>query len=151
MLTIVLWILICAIGMFGTWKWLDRDSDCWTLSAIWGILCGMFCVVTLHFVGLAERYSEGERIGYIVKESRRGIIFKTFEIDVQMGTGQQASLQPAIDMSANDPAIIESIKSKIGKKVRLTYNQWLIQPITKGGSDYEITGVSLMDEAVEKP
>lgn len=154
MLTIVLWVLIFVGGVAFIWRWLGSSVDseiCFAAWTGWLVLCGVLCLTMLKFVGLGEKYAEGERVGYIVKESRKGLIFKTYEIEIQMGSGQQASLQPAVEMSVNKQGVIDLIQSNLGKSVRVKYNQWLIQPMTKGGSKYEVTEVNLVGETAEKP
>jgi len=160
MLTIVLCVLIFLGGSVFIWHWLGRsefsaypkDPDLCTWAwGVWLAVCSVLCLTILNFVGFGEKYAEGERIGYIVKESKKGLIFKTYEIEVQMGSGQQASLQPAVNMSVSKQEVIDLIPSNLGKAVRVKYNQWLIQPITKGGSKYEVTEVNLVEEKLEKP
>ena len=98
------------------------------------------------FGGLVENYSQGERQGYLVKYSEVGVIFKTKEGEMQLGTGNMASLQEPFKFSVyNNDEINMKIQESIGKKVKLKYKQWLLQPFRRGGSDYEITSVELLE------
>jgi len=108
----------------------------------------MGVIVMLVFVpivaltgGLLEGYSDGYREGYITKVSQRGVVFKTFEGQMQIGTGQQAALQEPFEFSISDPDMAEFVESYLGEKVRLKYKQWLIMPYWVGSSGYDIVEI----------
>ncbi len=84
-------------------------------SGIVGIPIG-FC--GLAFQGLGPNYSSGERMGFITKASTKGMIFVTNEIDIQVGSGQMASLQPQHEMSVPNQAIFDTLKDSLGRRSR---------------------------------
>lgn len=91
--------------------------------------------------GFFANYSNGQRIGFITKATTKGIIFRTNEIDMQMGSGQQASLSPHFECSVTDTKTFDEIQGKLGDEVKITYREWLIMPYWMGKSGYEVTKV----------
>ena len=107
---------------------------------------GMFVVLCFHPIiaatgGLWDGYSTGERIGFITKASVKGIVFKTNEIQIQVGTGDMAALQEPQSLSVPDNQLYAEIVDNLGKRGRFQYDEWLIQPYSHGESGYDVTGV----------
>lgn len=97
-----------------------------------------------YFTGFYPNYSNGERIGFVVKASTKGILFRTNEIDMQMGSGNQASLSPHFECSVPDAALFEKINTNLGKEVKITYRQWITMPVWAGETNYEVTKVEII-------
>ena len=95
--------------------------------------------------GLGEDYSVGERVGYIVKVSKRGIVWKTYEIQMQMGTGELAALQLPHEMSC-DEETAKAVSVNFGRNARVKYNQWLVMPYWRGESNYWVTSIEWEDD-----
>ncbi|MDI6787995.1 MAG: 6-phosphogluconate dehydrogenase [Planctomycetota bacterium] len=95
--------------------------------------------------GFYEGYSEGERIGTLVKFSHKGIIWKTYEGELLTGVsiGSETAPQNSFRFSVTNKELIEQIKSNIGKKVKVKYTEFLIMPVQIGSSDYLITDVKI--------
>jgi hypothetical protein len=91
--------------------------------------------------GLYRGYSEGYREGFITKMSNRGVIFKTYEGEMQLGAGEQSSLQEPFKFSVSDPDMAEFVEGYLGERVRVKYIQWLIQPYQEGESGYDIVEI----------
>ncbi len=93
--------------------------------------------------GLMPNYGEGVRYGYVTKMSHRGLLWKTHEGQMQIGTGEMAALQEPFCFCAPDENVRLELASLIGtrKKVGLRYQQWLLIPFRLGSSEYEIIGV----------
>lgn len=108
------------------------------------LACFVFPRVCCATGGLLPGYSEGEREGYITKISTRGVIWKTNEIEVQVGTGEQAALQAPHHFSVVDAKVLASVKTNAGKRVKIRYTQWFFQPFSRGDSGYEITSLELV-------
>jgi len=96
--------------------------------------------------GFYPQYSVGERIGFITKASTKGILFRTNEIDVQMGSGQQASLQPHFEASVPNQQLFEELQPNIGRECKIQYRQWLIMPMWMGDTDYEVMSVEFVKQ-----
>ncbi len=99
-----------------------------------------------YFTGFYPNYSNGERIGFVVKCSQKGILFRTNEIDMQMGSGNQASLSPHFECSVPDQQLFEKINTNLGKEVKITYRQWITMPVWAGETNYEVTKVELVEK-----
>jgi len=93
--------------------------------------------------GLMPDYGTGERIGYVTKLSRKGVIWKTWEGQVQLGVGEMASLQSPFEFSVPDEQVRQNVQAITGAKTRvcLTYKEWLRMPYWLGDSGYEIIDV----------
>lgn len=90
--------------------------------------------------GFWEGYSEGERDGYVTKFSRRGALFKTWEGQLQVGTGAQAALQEPWAFSVPDDLAGEA-RAALGTHVRISYTQFLMMPWRLGETEYLITKI----------
>lgn len=64
-------------------------------------------------------YSEGFRAGELVKISKRGLVFKTWEGRLSQGVSEEQQFDFSIQSS--DKEVIEKLKELQGKKVKLTY------------------------------
>jgi len=64
-------------------------------------------------------YSEGFRAGELVKISKRGLVFKTWEGRLSQGVSEEQQFDFSIQSSDNE--VIEKLKELQGKKVKLTY------------------------------
>lgn len=109
------------------------------------VICAVFIPMT---GGLMRGYGEGIREGYITKISDKGVIWKTYEAQIQVGTGEMAALQKPFEFSIpkNNKELYNSIKENIGKKVNIEYTQWLLMPYQIGDSDIELTKVTIKEK-----
>ena len=94
--------------------------------------------------GLMRGYSEGIREGYITKISDKGLIWKTYEAQIQVGTGEMAELQApfAFSIPEDNKELYNTIQKNLGKKVNIEYTQWLLMPYQIGESGIELTKVT---------
>ena len=93
--------------------------------------------------GMIPDYSNGVREGYITKLSKKGVIWKTWEAEMQIGSGEMSALQSPFAFSIKDDEMAESVRKNLSKKVTLEYRQWLLMPYQIGGSGYEATALTL--------
>jgi hypothetical protein len=107
------------------------------IIVVW-VACLWGCWMT---TGVYRGYSVGARDGYLTKLSTKGLVFKTNEAQIQVGTGAQAALQEPFEFSIPDPDLNSQAQSLSGKHVRIHYTQWLMQPAWRGGSGYEATSI----------
>lgn len=144
MVAIMLWtFLLIGLIFLGHWVSKKMDDPVGYLGAVILYVLSFFAFVPVCCAtgGLLSGYSDGEREGYITKISVKGIIWKTNEIEVQVGTGEQAALQAPHQFSVVDQAVLASVKANVGKRVKIRYVQWLLQPYSRGDSGYEVTSV----------
>jgi len=88
-----------------------------TLFYILGAIFLLF-VSYFAFVYLVP-YSEGTRSGELIKFSRKGVIFKTWEGEISQGiSGAQIFQFSVLD---KDKDVVEKLQENEGKYVKLTY------------------------------
>lgn len=94
-------------------------------------------------------YSEGNRAGYLVKISKKGYIFKTYEgqLNVNPFGGAAGSLNNGNvwEFSVSNAATFEELQKHEGKKVSLHYHQVLKNLFWQGDTQYFVDGVELVD------
>lgn len=93
--------------------------------------------------GLIPDYSNGIREGYITKISKRGVFWKTWEGQLQIGAGEQAALQAPYEFSVSDDALAQKIEASLGKRVSMRYREWYVMPYRVGESGYEALSIEL--------
>jgi len=90
-------------------------------------------------------YSEGERSGIVFKFSNKGLIWKSWEGEMNLG-GVRAAENGAVantwKFTLKDDRLLTQIQNAIetGDAVRLRYVQWTVAPLDME-SDYEIVAV----------
>jgi hypothetical protein len=91
----------------------------WLIGAV-VLLIGGLALYT--WGALSFTYSEGERVGYVRKVSRRGWICKTWEGELSMSNsvGAQESI---FEFTVRDPKIVEQVKALEGKHVSVQYDE----------------------------
>lgn len=95
-------------------------------------------------------YSNGSRVGVVNKLSHKGIAFKSWEGEMNLGgfrnktdaEGRTSVVANVFRFSVTDSAIAKQIEEQMisGETVELVYRQWLLSPITQD-SDYTIVAV----------
>jgi hypothetical protein len=92
------------------------------------VICGG-CMVQL-LGGLMPDYSQGERAGRLIKISKKGVIWKSWEgqlvlNDFAIGEGGSN----LFEFSATDDDVGHELEKLVGQKVTVTYSQFLIAPM----------------------
>ena len=90
-------------------------------------------------------YSEGSRTGYLVKISKKGYVFKTFEGQLNLG-GFKADEETGVigniwEFSLKDKALYEKLGDLEGKKVTLQYKEINKAMPWQGDTNYFIIDV----------
>jgi hypothetical protein len=95
---------------------------------------GLWTLVTLSF-----SYSEGDRIGFVQKFSRKGWICRTWEGELAMSPVPGATPQ-IFPFTVRDDGVVTKIQSFEGKKVSLRYEEKRGVPSSCfGDTDYFVT------------
>ena len=112
----------------------------------WGIfyLIGLILTVVFVFVFSTENYSEGERIGFITKFSKKGRFWKSWEGELnltQTGMNTSSVFQFSLDndMQQNDVVSLIDSAANNGWKVKLNYHETSFKPLLmkrKGGGQH---------------
>lgn len=106
-------------GWVKVWTWIKRFFLVLLLVAVAGF--GGFVWVS------GWTYSEGTRAGDLIKISRKGVVFKTYEGQLNLGGFQSDSndgLSGNIwDFSVTNDEVYEQLQQYEGKRVKLHYKQ----------------------------
>lgn len=103
-------------------------------------------------------FSEGYRAGVIMKMSRKGVIFKTFEGQMNMGgvqSGSEGDLSTVWNFSVNrnDQEVLDGIEEAVdnGYRVKLYYEEKYMQLDMFGDTEYFITKVEKVGNGMSSP
>lgn len=92
-------------------------------------------------------YSEGSRTGYLIKMSKKGYVFKTWEGQMNLGgiqTGEDANIIGNIwNFSVLDEDVFNRLTDLEGKKLTLKYKQHNKALIWQGDTDYFVYDVEV--------
>jgi hypothetical protein len=127
------------------WIWRRKGHDVFERGVATAICLFVWLLTTVFVVipavkattGLLADYAVGERTGYLTKISRKGVIWKTWEAQIQVGTGDLAALQQPFEFSIVDEDLVRRLREKLGSRITLTYSQWVLMPYRHGESGYE--------------
>jgi hypothetical protein len=98
------------------------------------VLTSLFFTVAYY-----ATYSEGDRTGELIKFSRKGYVFKTWEGEISQGiSGAQIFKFSVLD---NDADVIEALKKNQGQYVKVTYIERYTTFAWWGDTNYYITKV----------
>ena len=105
------------------------------LALLLALLVGIFAFV--YYVP----YSEGVRSGELIKFSRKGVLFKTWEGEISQGiSGAQIFPFSVLD---RDQDVIEALQAAEGKYVKLNYEERYTTFYWWGETKYFITNVEV--------
>lgn len=110
-----------------------------------------FLILTLAVLLTAcgPDYSNGSRVGVVTKLSYKGIFYKSWEGELNMGgVRQQTDSDGHVSTVANvfefnaDPGAVAALQAamRTGAPVELTYRQWFVSPVTVE-NDHVVIGV----------
>ncbi|NOT36892.1 MAG: hypothetical protein HOP11_05910 [Saprospiraceae bacterium] len=115
-----------------TWKWIKRML----------LISFLLFIAWLCFM-LFANFSDGIRTGYVVKISRKGYIFKTYEGELNFGFPQVNTVPGSTSLniwtfSVPDKEVAKQIEkaSEIGQKVSLYYKQKYVKLFFIGDTEY---------------
>lgn len=97
--------------------------------------------------GCDDGYSDGDRAGTVCKFSRKGVVWKSWEGELNLGgMSTDANGHMVVNVwqfTVVDPAMIAKVQSAVasGHRVRMHYRQWWNSPLWMD-SDYVITDVT---------
>ena len=94
-------------------------------------------------------YSEGNRAGVLIKFSKKGFIFKTYEGELNIGgvgnIPNTAQFNQLWLFSVKDKAVAERLMQLEGQKVSLHYEEVVIGKPWDGETNYYVTDVDVLD------
>jgi len=117
------------------------------IAAIVGILLLIAAPVLSKFVGISTVYSEGERTGVLVKLSKKGFVWKTWEGELNLGgmsdDGGGVAVPNIWRFSVKDDVIAQQMlpAAQGAQRVTVTYKKVWKASFAQGETDYFATGV----------
>jgi hypothetical protein len=100
-------------------------------------------------------YSEGSRAGRLIKLTKKGYVFKTYEGELDMGgistirerRNEEGGITSIWDFSVDkdDQRLIEQLERLGGRNVRLRYEERFFRLFWEGETRYFVTGVEAAD------
>ncbi|APX99836.1 6-phosphogluconate dehydrogenase [Lacinutrix venerupis] len=106
-----------------------------TLIVILLIIAGYFAFV--YFV----TYSEGVRAGELVKFSKKGVLFKTWEGEISQGVSEAQIFKFSVE--DGETQVIEDLNKYQGRLVKLSYFERYKTLFWLGDTHYFVTKVEL--------
>jgi len=148
MIALIIYVLLVIVFV----AWLVKVTEDIFIGMVIGTLLSVLglmpLVIVINFTGgLIDDYSSGSRSGYITKLSESGIFVKTWDGEMQVGTGNLAALQEPFQFSVPNQLMRDVLNSAAndGTRVRLTYRQYFIANYYEGGTSYIITAVDSLE------
>lgn len=94
-----------------------------------------------YFTYSQMSYSDGYRSGQLVKISRRGVLFKTYEGSLNLSPN---GLMTNWDFSAKNDQVAKKLEENEGKLVRLHYSQRYRVFFWQGDTEYIVDAVEVV-------
>ena len=114
------------------------------------ILFGSIVICAIILWMCSWTYSEGTRAGQLIKFSKKGVIFKTHEGELNLGGLKTGNTNDGLEgnlwqFSVLDEDIINDLVNSEGKRVKLSYKErYKAMPWT-GETNYFITEVEIIN------
>ena len=99
---------------------------------------------------LTGNYSEGDRSGNLIKLSRKGYVFKTWEGQLDLGgigTTAQGDMSSRWEFSVydSDQDVLDALNSASGRKIKLYYREKFYQFFWLGDTKYFAYRVEILE------
>jgi hypothetical protein len=113
---------------------------------LWTIGLTTTGAVLLVLFALFGNYSGGERVGHIIKISKKGYVFKTWEGQLNTGEIQQGLWE--FSVKQDDTEILDQLREamKIGNRVALHYDEKYVSLPFLGDTKNFITEIELLED-----
>lgn len=111
-----------------------------------GIAIFIVFVIYVCFIYFVT-FSEGYRAGELIKISKRGLVFKTWEGRLSQGVSEEQQFNFSVQKS--DKEVLEKLKDFQGKKVKLTYIERFGTFVWMGDTKYYVKEVELLTKDKE--
>lgn len=102
------------------------------------ILVSVAYICFIYFV----TFSEGYRAGELIKISKRGLLFKTWEGRLSQGVSEEQQFNFSVEKSDQD--IVDKLKELQGERVKLTYIERYGTFYWLGDTKYFVKGVEAL-------
>ena len=113
------------------------------------IVIPIMLIVTLWI--FSWTYSEGTRAGQLIKFSAKGVMFKTYEGELNMGGLRTGEAKDGLEgnlwrFSVRDKDVVKDLQNAEGKRVKLSYKERYKAMFWQGDTNYFIVNVEVIEE-----
>ena len=114
------------------------------------VVLGVIVLCLLSIWACSWTYSEGTRAGQLIKISKKGIIFKTNEGELNMGGLRVGTSYDGLEgnlwrFSILDENVLKQLETSEGKRVKLSYKERFKSMPWQGDTNYFIVAVEVLD------
>ena len=114
------------------------------------IVLGVVVLCFLLIWACSWTYSEGTRAGQLIKISKKGVVFKTNEGELNMGGLRVGTSNDGLEgnlwrFSVLDEDVLEKLQTSEGKRVKLSYKERYKAMPWQGDTNYFIVAVEPID------
>ncbi|WP_115462765.1 6-phosphogluconate dehydrogenase [Winogradskyella aurantiaca] len=114
------------------------------------ILIGVVLLLALTIWVCSWTYSEGTRAGQLIKVAKKGVIFKTFEGELNLGGLRMGDQVDALEgniwsFSVIKEEVLDEVRKYEGKRVKLLYKQRFKSMPWQAKTNYIVVGVEAID------
>lgn len=109
-----------------------------TYAGVSILIVSVVYILFIYFV----TFSEGYRAGELIKISKRGLLFKTWEGRLSQGVSEEQQFNFSVQKS--DKEVLDQLKEFQGKKVRVTYIERFGTFFWLGDTKYYVKKVELV-------
>lgn len=113
---------------------------------VWITLLAIVLILAATYLVCGMSYSEGTRTGILMKVSRKGFLFKTYEGEINIGgiSDGQGTILPAtiFHFSVKEKPVYEKLETYQGNRVTVRYREVLHSFFWQGDTNYFIEDVT---------
>ena len=117
---------------------------------LFGLLGVVLVALVITFLVFSFTYSEGSRAGVIIKFSKKGYVFKTYEGELNLGgmgnVPNTAQFNQIWEFSVKDQKVANELMGLEGRKVSLHYKEKIKNLPWQGETVYFVDGVEVLNE-----
>lgn len=122
----------------------------WKRLFLWIGLITVLAVGSVAYFNYGAVFSDGYRAGTLIKFSRKGFIFKTYEGEINQGgivnpSPGTAMMNQIWAFSVKQREVAQKLEKMEGKVVRLHYKQYNKMFPWEGDTKYLVDGVELVE------
>jgi hypothetical protein len=103
---------------------------------LWIALAGFIVFAIGYYFYRTYTISDGSRVGMLYKISRKGVAFKTYEGQLQLGGATIMNQQSTWEFSAKNEAVYNQLQQMESKQVKCYYKQLVHAFVWQGETDY---------------
>jgi hypothetical protein len=112
-----------------------------TYSVVSVLIIFLIYILFIYFV----TFSEGYRAGELIKISKRGLVFKTWEGRLSQGVSEEQQFN--FSVQKRDKEVLEKLKEFQGKRVKLTYIERFGTFYWLGDTKYYVKEVEVLNNS----